>query len=370
MRKSKGRIFARNGIRWIAYYKDGKEYRESSPSSDGPVAQDLLDKRLREVANDAEGIATFTEPQSRRLKISDLVASLREHYKLEGRLTGSTESELKRVEGIKDEDDVIRFGDIRALALTAKHVADYKRDRLAKGHAQASINRTLTFLSRCYSLAIENEVLKASDKPPIKMFPVGNKNARQGFFEDADFRKVYAELADNLKDYALFAFLTAWRKGEVSCLKWKYLQNGVLRIPAEETKNNVARSVVIAGELTEIIGRRETARLWNGVLTDYIFHRSGRRITEFRKAWASACRKAGFADRIFHDLRRSGVRNMIRSGTPQNVAMKISGHETVSMFKRYDICNDDDLRAAAENVQRYNAARSANAASQNVVVMK
>jgi hypothetical protein len=59
---------------------------------------------------------------------------------------------------------------------------------------------------------------------------------------------------------------------------------------------------------------------------------------------------------------------MIRSGVPQNVAMKISGHETTAMFKRYDIASEDDLRAAAESVQRYNAAQSANAAAQSNVV--
>lgn len=135
--------------------------------------------------------------------------------------------------------------------------------------------------------------------------------------------------------------------------------------------------MVIAGELSEIIERRQAAQGFKGQdgtiqFSEYIFHRVGQRITEFRKAWASACKRAGFANRLFHDLRRLGVRDMIRSGVPQNVAMKISGHETIAMFKRYDIANDADLKAAAESVQRYNAAQSANAAAQqtNVVAMQ
>ncbi|MFZ0883909.1 MAG: site-specific integrase, partial [Candidatus Acidiferrales bacterium] len=232
----------------------------------------------------------------------------------------------------------------------------------------------------CFTLAIKRGHLHS--KPAIELLPVSN--ARQGFFEDADFRKLYAELPADLKDYALFAFLTAWRKSEVSCLKWKYLENGVLRIPGEETKNGIARSVVIAGELCDVISRREAAALaaqreaTPGVVPikpereHFIFNRDGERITEFRKAWASACKRAGCLDsegepRLFHDLRRSGVRNMIRSGVPQSVAMKCSGHLTTAMFRRYDVCNETDLKMAAESVQRYNAAQSAAAQQSNVV---
>jgi integrase len=52
----------------------------------------------------------------------------------------------------------------------------------------------------------------------------------------------------------------------------------------------------------------------------------------------------------FHDLRRSAIRNLIRTGTPQSVAMKISGHRTVSTFLRYDIVSDEDMRAALRAV--------------------
>jgi len=58
--------------------------------------------------------------------------------------------------------------------------------------------------------------------------------------------------------------------------------------------------------------------------------------------------------RIFHDFRRSGVRNLVRSGVPQSVAMKISGHKTASMFRRYDIASEADLREAMLRVESYN----------------
>ena len=80
----------------------------------------------------------------------------------------------------------------------------------------------------------------------------------------------------------------------------------------------------------------------------------GRSAAELRErggqAWASACEAAGLTGRLFHDLRRTGVRNLIRAGVDRTVAMKISGHRTESVFERYNIDTDADLRAAMEKL--------------------
>jgi integrase len=73
----------------------------------------------------------------------------------------------------------------------------------------------------------------------------------------------------------------------------------------------------------------------------------GERIAEFRKAWRVARRKAGLPGLLIHDLRRSAVRNMERAGIPRSVATKITGHKTESMYRRYAIVSDADLREAA-----------------------
>lgn len=98
-------------------------------------------------------------------------------------------------------------------------------------------------------------------------------------------------------------------------------------------------------------------------LAELIFHREGHRIVDFRKEWATACRKAGLAatdpatgklrtDRTFHDFRRKPDAR----GVPDRVAMQVSGHKTRSVFDRYNIVSEPDIRDAQAKVgQHYHA---------------
>ena len=83
----------------------------------------------------------------------------------------------------------------------------------------------------------------------------------------------------------------------------------------------------------------------------YVFQNEGRQIGEFRKTWASACKRAEVTGLLFHDLRRSAIRNMRQSGIQENVAMQISGHRTRSVFDRYDIVSSRDLAEAAMKME-------------------
>jgi integrase len=146
------------------------------------------------------------------------------------------------------------------------------------------------------------------------------------------------------------------RKGEIASLRWEDMDGDMIILSGKNAKNGEDRKIPCVGELEELIARRRAARVMavgdTVMLCELIFHRGGKPIREFRKSWAHACGKAGIR-RLFHDLRRSAVRDMTRAGVPQNVAMSISGHRTISMFKRYDIVDESDQRNALQRTQEY-----------------
>lgn len=123
-----------------------------------------------------------------------------------------------------------------------------------------------------------------------------------------------------------------------------------MRLEAGETKNGEARTVYLDDELREIVNHQFFNR---NLGCPYVFYLGADPIREFKRSWKTACHQAKLPDKLFHDLRRTAMRNMVRAGIPERVAMMISGHKTRSVFDRYNIVSDEDLRLAAIRQSEY-----------------
>jgi integrase len=334
--RGNGRVFQRGGVWWIAYYHRGREIRESAQTPSEQKARTLLRERLR-----TAGTPEFIGPAAERVTFDDLAALYLTDYRLNGRR--SARDAARNVDRLREV-----FGVDRALDITADRIAAYTMHRLEAGMRPASVNRELAALRRMFALAIRAG--KLASRPHIAL--LAEDNAREGFLEPADFAALRAHLPAWLADAATFAYLTGWRKREVATLTWADvdLRTGVIRLRAAHSKNKRPRVVMLRRELRDLLAARAAARRLD---CPQVFHRDGQPLGDFRKVWASTCRAAGVAGLLFHDLRRSAVRNMVRAGTPERVAMAVSGHRTRAVFDRYNIVSEDDLVAAAERTLAY-----------------
>ncbi len=279
------------------------------------------------------------------LTVNDLIDALQSDYEIRGKFDAKNASNFKRLRA--------DFGKCNARALTSEDVDGYIEKRIAEGAAAATVNRVTQLLGQTLKFAMERHHL--SRVPKIRrLSEMGN--ARQGFFSEQEFRAVLSHLPpDGLRDFVEFAGLTGWRRGECASLTWANVEEGLIRLRGEDAKNGEARCIPLVGELVNVVERRRKARLVNGTLTSFLFHRGdGRPIIEFRGSWKTACRLAG-VQKLFHDLRRSAIRNFVRSGVSEKIAMSISGHRTRSVFDRYNIVSETDLRDAMRKVEAYQA---------------
>ncbi|ETW92620.1 MAG: integrase, partial [Candidatus Entotheonella gemina] len=187
---------------------------------------------------------------------------------------------------------------------------------------------------------------------PIKIRKLSETNVRTDFFEPDEIEAVISFLPEYLQDYVRFAHITGWRRNEISSLQWEdvSVQHKIIRLNPENSKTGESRILVLTGALLELMKRREQIRV---VGCPYVFHRRGQFIRDFRKAWSKATESAGCSGRVFHSLRRSSVRDMIRAGVHERVAMSVSGHRTRSVFDRYNITAEDDIRQALTQTQKY-----------------
>jgi integrase len=257
------------------------------------------------------------------------------------------------------------FGNYLAAAITTEKAREYLLLRRTEGAADGTIQQELALLKRMFSLASRATPPKVRE-PYIQM-PT-NDNVRKGFIEHDGYTQLLAALPEYLRPVVTMAYCTGMRRGEIMALRWENVDilNELVRLNVGETKNGEGRVIPLGDELLESL--KSQLHLRNTAAPDcpLVFFRiimtkenptpSWVPIGDFRKVWETACAKCGLAGRIFHDLRRSAVRNLIRAGVQERVAMRISGHKTRSVFDRYNIIDESDLKLAVRKLQKFQEA--------------
>jgi integrase len=327
----------------MKYYDHGRPIYESTGKTNEKAAGRILRERLVRVDRGEPVMARLD-----RVPYTEAAKDLREHY------TSSGARNLEEAGWRLQHLDAF-FQHYRLASIGPADVTRYTVKRQGEQASNGTINRELAVLGRMLKLAYENG--KLARLPLIRKLK--EAAPRQGFFERHQYEAVRKHLPADLQCACAVAYTYGWRmQSEVLALERRHLdlEAGTLRLDPGMTKNDDGRVVYLTPELKAQLAaqveRVEALQKKLGRIIPWLFPHTGKRHAggrrrNFRRAWATACKKAGVPGALRHDFRRTAVRNMERTGVPRSVATKITGHKTEAVYRRYAIVSDADLRAAA-----------------------
>jgi integrase len=332
----------------------GKRRFESSESEHKGKAQELLTRRLGKVAD-----GVVVTPQMGRKTIGDGLNGVIADLEANGR---KSVPETKR----QIELHLLQYfrPDQRMSDITTSHLTDYVKHRRQQGASPASCNNELAAVRRAYRLAVRAGEL--TNMPYVPMLTLNN--ARTGFFERHELEAIIEHLPAYARGPLMFAYITGWRlQAEVLPLTVGQvdLQAGIVRLEVGTTKNRDGRSFHVTEELRKILKAQLVAievLKDAGTICPYVFHRPGGvQIKSIREAWERAREKAGYPDKILHDCRRTAIRNLERASVARSTAMKMVGHKTEAIYRRYAIQDEAMLREGAAKLDAWTADQKAKA---------
>jgi integrase len=340
---------------WISYPNHGKQIRENARTANRAEAMRLLKLRTGQV-----GLGQPVGPQLERTTLNDLLKLVADDYAANGRR--SLDRVLQASAHLRDHFRADR----KARDITTDLITEYKARRLEQAKP-STVNYELAVLRRGFRLGRS----RVPSRPDFEMLHVDN--ARKGFFEPEQHRAVLAHLPEYLKPVAAVAYVTGWRtKSELLTRQWRHVDfgNGWLRLEPGESKNGEGREFPFTPELRVVLeAQRERVRMIEratGQIIPWVFVHFdsdgrtplGSPIKDFRGAWAKACRAAGVPGRLVHDFRRTAVRNLERAGVPRSAAMRMTGHKTEAVYRRYAIVDSGMLQEAAAKLAALHAAEA------------
>lgn len=359
-------VFKRGAHWWFAYSRYGREYRKSAAKAGYPDSFEGAKLARSDYLTRYAIGHRHPSAETERLTLHQLLGLVvREYWHNSQRslatLCGTQPTDAESLERMLAAPFGGRLGHLEEFfgadtrAIEPLDIERYKTHRLREKAAAATVNRELAALRRAYRLAVADNALRfpRDAVPAFRMLE--ENNVREGFVEPEAFATIATHLPVDLQDFAWFALLTSWRRGSVARLEWSAIdrERRVLRLLRIWTKTRQAVEIPLTAALWAIIERCWQARFYRALGGEtnesrYVFHRAGKPVGDFRKAWATACKAAGLKDVWFHDLRRSGIRLRTLAGVREKDSMYLSGHRTRKVFDRYNITTLDDARQALE----------------------
>jgi integrase len=238
--------------------------------------------------------------------------------------------------------DIERYKALR-MASTDKH-GHYPRP--------AIINRELACLKAMFNVArtglLHLPYGVPDDNPVNSVKFFDERNVRDRVLTSEEFQLMLGVSPDYLKPILRCAYYTGMRRGEILALTWDKvdLKAGFIRLKDTDTKTDAARSIPIGRELRDVLSHLAVALDAQGKRVAYVFTCNGQRMKSIKRVFMKVRQETGITNSVFHDFHHRATTNLRRAGVDALTAMKITGHKTMAVFKRYDTIDEDDFTMA------------------------
>jgi integrase len=332
---------------YMKFYVGGTPKVEPTGTTKLTKAKKILRQKLGEIATGRYIPADVDKTTFGQIK--DMLVN---HYRANARKS------LDRVEDALTHLEAFFGLTCRVRDIAADRITAYVAARRNEEAANATINRELAALK--LMLRLGERAGKVVNRPYIGMLEENNK--RKGFFEAEQCEMVLRNLSADLRPVFEVAYITGWRVKDEILTRQKChldLKAGWLRLEPGKTKNNEGRMFPIStvprlrDALARQLARTESVEKATDQIIPWLFHRNGKPIKSFRRAWLTACKHAKVPGRIPHDFRRTAIRNLERAGIPRSAAMAMVGHKTESVYRRYAIVEEGMLNEAGVKLQTF-----------------
>jgi len=252
------------------------------------------------------------------------------------------------------------FGDTIVNRLKPADLENYQAKRKAQGQADSYVDQQIAMARAMINKAFDNDMVSGDT---IKVFKrvkkllKGDSNARDRVLSVEEFDRLLSALPSHTRAIVATGYYAGMRKGEILNLTWDKvdMKSRVIGLDAADTKDREARRVPICDALYNILKNIPKA-----IHDNHVFLFKGKPVKDFRTALRRACRVAGIpygrrtkGGFVYHDTRHCFNTNMRKSGVPESVIMKITGHSTREMFLRYDTVDSQDTRKAVDQMEGF-----------------
>jgi integrase len=266
---------------------------------------------------------------------------------------------VKRLRSYKDRVEIVRnqlipfFGcmvltEIKPVDVESFRAQRRKRDGTAP--CLQTINNDHIVLKHCLNVAIRRGLMVTN---PASAVPLPDPhNERDRVLSQEEWMRLYEVAKPHLKPVLLLAYQLGQRFSEIINLTWDRvdLQRGFISLRAMDTKTKKPRRVPLTPVVKATLHDLAKVR---SLTTPNVFLYEGKPLKGVKRAFRTALKEANIQDFRFHDLRHCASTNLRRAGVDTATAMRIVGHKSEKMWKRYNAIEESDLLNAASKLHTY-----------------